>query len=65
MSFLMHLSVTAIIWLRHWGLYNVQNGRENTVLEAVRHNFTIMDSDPDGGIVEQLGTISEKYRIRY
>ena len=52
MSFLMHLSVTAIIWLRHWGVYNVQNGRENTVLESVRHNFAIVDSDPDGGIGE-------------
>ena len=48
----MLLSVTAIIWLRHWVLYNVQNGRENTVLEAVMHNFAIMDLDPDGGIGE-------------
>ena len=46
------------------GFVQCAKWKGKAVLEAVGHNFAIMDSDPDGGIVEQLGTISEKYRIR-
>ena len=36
---------------------------KNTVLEAVVHNFAIMDSDPEGGIVEkQLGQCQSNIR---
>ena len=49
MSLLMHLSVNAIIWCVMCKMEG-----ENTVLEAVRHSFAIMDSDPDGGIGESI-----------
>ena len=45
----MHLSVNAIIWCVMCKMEG-----ENTVLEAVRHSFAIMDSDPDGGIGESI-----------
>ena len=52
----MHLSVNAIIWC-----VTCKMEGENTVLEAVRHSFAIMDSDPDGGIGE-IGEIGDNIR---